>query len=367
MRVSPAAHRQTPPPPAAVPKALPVTMDNVRLPLASRDVGPRAPPPPSPPGLFRRVFRYVSTGFGTAHAVLSKPDLVVTPQSDPLRAPPELGVSQPTTGNLMERMIDGAAFKQALLKRISESHQSIWLNFYLFDPDSEGEPIVQALIAKIKTEHVVVRIIADNREGSRAYVDPCEDMGSAIDRLRAAGADVVRSPARNMSVNHRKIAVFDGQKAIVSGFNFSDRYLRAVPDQQTYHDSGVQLCGPAVLDVAAVFCFSWEDATGQILPLPERLRKLLGHYSDANVQVITHDGQRDRNVENAMLQRIASAQHAIRIANSNPMSGAIEKALKSAIQRGVSVSWIWGRQASDTEGVTSRRTLQNMIDAGAKV
>lgn len=345
----------------------PVTIDNVRLPQATPDTGPRAPPPPAAPGIFKRVYRYAQTVFGTTHAIVGKPELTVTPQSDPLLAPPQMGVSMPTTGNIMDRMIDGAAFSQALLARIAESHESIWLSYYVFDPDSEGEPIVRALIDKMKNEHVVVRLISDNRDGARDYVDPSADMGSAVTRLRAAGADVVRSPTRDMSINHRKIAVFDGHKAMVTGFNFTDRYLRPNPDQQTYHDSGVQVCGPAVLDIAAIFSFSWEDATGQILPLPPRLPKLVGHYSDAAVQTILHDGRRDRNIENALLQRINAAQHTIRLANSNPMSDSIENALEAAIARGVSVEWLWGRQSTATEGVTSRRTLQQMIDAGAKV
>ncbi len=336
--------------------------DPDHLPPPVKDDGPGVPPPPSTPGLAKRLYRYARTGVGLFGSVEFKPTLVVHPEADPMTATGEMGVSRPTRGNITQLLVDGNDFKRAMLDKINHATQSIWLNYYLFDLGKDTADIEAAIVAA-KKRGVRVRLIVDNRDSARDYVDPSTDLGDSVNRLRAAGVEVVRSPTNNLGINHRKIAVIDGQQAIVSGYNFTDNYLRGAPSATTYHDSGVLLCGPAVLDVAAVFADSWQEATHDDLPLPPRLSPMRGAAPDEQIQVVTHDKQRDRNIERELLQRIGSAKDHILFANGNPMTASIEEALVSAMNRGVKITWITGAQLTDSEGVGAERSIANLIAA----
>jgi cardiolipin synthase len=97
--------------------------------------------------------------------------------------------------------------------------------------------------------------------------------------LSQAGARVERFmpllhlPFRGQSNlrNHRKIAVFDGQRAIVGGMNLGREYLGPTPDPERWRDLSLLVSGAAVAELDAVFRADWEFACGERLSAPERL------------------------------------------------------------------------------------------------
>lgn len=72
--------------------------------------------------------------------------------------------------------------------------------------------------------------------------------------------------------NHRKIAIFDGQRAIVGGQNLAIDYIGPTPHDGRFRDFGALLDGPAVADLTRIFLSDWCFATDE---RPEKYREKL--------------------------------------------------------------------------------------------
>ncbi len=297
--------------------------------------------------------------WGFLRGLFHKRALAVPLEPDPVRAPPEPGVSTPVQGNTLELFIDGDAFERNLTTQIDAARQSVWLAYYLFDM-KEGSA-VEAAIVRALERGVTVRIVADDRDTAGEFIQP--RLNPTLERLRAAGAQIVHARTTGVAVNHRKLGVFDGRKAVVTGMNLTSNYTKG----GAYHDAGVLLEGPAVRDVAEAFAESWQTSGGRPIALPPRSAKTHGAHSDAWVSMIRHEGQKDRNIERELLQRIDASTRTIRLANPFGMTDAIEEALIRAQQRGVRVEWLWGWQFTREDAVMSLDTIRRLLAADVAI
>ena len=92
-------------------------------------------------------------------------------------------------------------------------------------------------------------LIGDQRRGVRVTVigDPTVTVTAQTrDLLRAAGVTVVDYPVRPMMIDHVKLLIVDGQVALVGGINWGAQ-------SSSNHDFDVELHGPAVTNLSAVF------------------------------------------------------------------------------------------------------------------
>ncbi|HEX2671257.1 MAG TPA: phospholipase D-like domain-containing protein, partial [Polyangiaceae bacterium] len=134
--------------------------------------------------------------------------------------------------------------------------------------------------------------------------------------------------------NHRKIAVFDGERAIVGGMNLGHEYLGPSPDPERWRDLSLLVSGEAVADLDAVFRADWEFACGERLPAPARLAG-----GEIPVRVVTSgpDVANDP-IYDADLSAIFRAEHRIWIATPYFVPDeALLRALMIAVRRGVEV------------------------------
>jgi cardiolipin synthase len=95
----------------------------------------------------------------------------------------------------------------------------------------------------------------------------------ALARLRAAGGRVARfmpllhEPFRGQANlrNHRKIAVFDGERAIVGGMNMAGEYMGPKPRADRWRDLSIVVSGPVVATLDTIFRADWEFASREVL------------------------------------------------------------------------------------------------------
>src|SRR5215813_4761926 len=66
--------------------------------------------------------------------------------------------------------------------------------------------------------------------------------------------------------DHRKIAVFDGERVFAGGRNLADEYLGPKPDAQRWADFSFVLEGPAALHYGQIFRYDWAFASREQLP-----------------------------------------------------------------------------------------------------
>jgi cardiolipin synthase len=171
------------------------------------------------------------------------------------------GACPPVGGNAIRLLTTGEEAYTALENHILAARHSIHITTFILGRDNVGRRIVQ-LLAQRAREGIKVRLLLDALGcflSSRSFVDP----------LRAAGGEVVRflpvlplQPRFSANLrNHRKIAIFDHQTAIVGGHNLAREYMGPTPFRKRFHDFGAVIEGPAAELLHEVFLADWSFAS----------------------------------------------------------------------------------------------------------
>ena len=178
------------------------------------------------------------------------------------------GLPPTRSGNSVRLFDDGVAAFEHLLDCISRAQHSIHIQTFILATDTTGQAIVEAL-ARQAARGVEVRLLVDAVGSWRAR------LGLLRRVTRAGGHAAVFLPAfafwRRGSANlrnHRKIAVFDGQCALVGGMNLANEYMGPCASAERWIDTTSEYRGPVVGDVARVFADDWAFATGETLATP---------------------------------------------------------------------------------------------------
>jgi len=198
------------------------------------------------------------------------------------------------TGNQVTPLRDGADAFAATFAAIHQAQHYIYLEYYILeDVSANGEQLSDLLIARQK-QGVHVDVMYDSL-GSLST--PHE----FFDRLSAAGITVRQfntfsalSPYSSLNNrDHRKILVADGHTAIIGGVNLSTDYQSstgsgpsgsapssssateapaAANEREPWHDTDLQIDGPAVRELKRLFEQHWKSQGGtaeELMPDPE--------------------------------------------------------------------------------------------------
>lgn len=168
----------------------------------------------------------------------------------------------PITGNKLLPLKDGPATFNAIFDAIERAQHFVHIQYYIFEDGDLAQTFLSLLERKEK-EGVTVRLLYDgigSRELSKKY----------ITALKRAGIEVYGFlPMRFGSVissvnyrNHRKIVIVDGLVAFTGGINVSDKYIKGDAELGIWHDMHLQLNGPIVNSLQAVFAMDWSFASG---------------------------------------------------------------------------------------------------------
>lgn len=184
-------------------------------------------------------------------------------------------------GNSVVLLHDGVEAYRQFCREIDGAKKSIDIATYILGRDAVGRSIVRRLTTKAR-EGVRVRLLIDAlgsfgaREG---MFDDFRRAGGRIERFIPLSPFVAKASA-NLR-NHRKIAVFDGKRAIVGGQNMDRRFLSPHTSRKLFADLGLVVAGPAVAAIHEVFAGDWAFASGEEIasvmpegtPLPEQAGK----------------------------------------------------------------------------------------------
>ena len=176
--------------------------------------------------------------------------------------------SLPIEGNAVRLLQDAAENYPAWLAAIRGAEHSILFENYIFDDDVVGREFAEALAARARAG-IDVRIVYDWWGSYRAH--------ALWPLLTAAGAHVlafnrlrIDSPLGWVSRDHRKTLTVDGRIAFVSGLCVSAKWLGDPARQmEPWRDTGIEIRGPAVAEIAQAFATVWQACGGD--PLPQDL------------------------------------------------------------------------------------------------
>jgi cardiolipin synthase len=172
-------------------------------------------------------------------------------------------------GNCVRLLRDAAENYPAWLEAIASAERYVYFEAYIMRDDVSGRQFADALIAKAR-EGVTVRLLYDwmgalGKTPSRFWTS-----------MRAAGVDVrcfnpftLASPLGWVHRDHRKSIVVDGTVAFVTGLCVGDAWV-GDPERGVapWRDTGVEVRGPAVAEVARAFAEVWGVA-GPAIPRGE--------------------------------------------------------------------------------------------------
>jgi cardiolipin synthase A/B len=172
-------------------------------------------------------------------------------------------------GNAVRLLRDAAENYPAWLAAIRSARRTVHFENYMIHDDEVGRRLATAFVERAR-DGVRVRLLYDwlgslGKAGGRFWR-----------RLREGGVDVrcynpprLSQPLGWVARDHRKCLVVDGEAAFVTGLCVGTRWEGA-PERGLpgWRDTGLEVRGPAVAEVANAFADSWA-ATGAPLPPDE--------------------------------------------------------------------------------------------------
>lgn len=293
------------------------------------------------------------------------------------------GEAQLLRGNTARLLVDGPATFAAMKAAIAGARQRILVEFYIVEDEGVAAEVA-ALLREKAAAGVSVALMYDS-------VGSLGTASAFFDRLRDGGVAVCAFNPINplerpghwglLQRNHRKMLAVDSDVAFTGGINLSNVYAegsfgsarRAKPPQdverQGWRDTQVELHGPVVPALAAVFRESWlrQGCEGQLPPAPaprvaapgQRVIKLVAGDPDHGVNP----------TYKTLLNGIDASQRSVQLTMAYFAPGPeLIEALCDAARRGVAVSLVLpGR--SDVKMVlhAARSRYAQLLDAGVQI
>ena len=276
----------------------------------------------------------------------------------------------PFKDNKTDIFTSGEAFFQSLINDISHAQHHIHIDMYIWEDDTIGNKVADALIARAK-EGVAVRVVYDDvgcwRVPQRFF-----------SRMSREGISVqpfmpVHFPTLTRRVNyrnHRKVIVIDGQVGYIGGMNIADRYVHGIGDQE-WRDTMLRIVGGAVYGLQRTFLIDWYFVSRTLITDSDYYPPVkLQQPNDCVAQVVTSSPAADfPNIMQGYVRIIMEAKNYVYIQTPYFMPNEpVLFALKTAALGGVDVR-IMVPERCDAFFVewASRSYLREVVEAGVKV
>lgn len=242
-------------------------------------------------------------------------------------------------GHQVELLQSGEPFFAAVEKVINEARHFIHLHTYLIDEDETGIRIINSLI-RASERGVRTYLLLDafgTKYLSKELLDRIE--GSGI-LFRFYSPTLVTKGFQLSLRLHSKVVLADGEKAIIGGLNFADRYYgtKTLP---AWLDFAVLVKGPECIKLLAVVKRLWNKT---FISSRERSREQVHstpyHSENVKVRILVNNWYRNKmEILKSYRSAIRHAETGILIFASYFLPGRNERRLlKNASQRGVDIT-----------------------------
>jgi cardiolipin synthase len=150
------------------------------------------------------------------------------------------GLALEVAGNRLTLLADGPERLTALLELVESARSSLRFLYYMFMDDAAGTKVRDALIAAAR-RGVRVSLLVDGfgSTANRDFFRPLEEAGATFCRFSP------KFGRRYLLRNHQKLALADGERVIIGGFNVSDEYFGTV-QSGAWRDIGLRVEGDSV-------------------------------------------------------------------------------------------------------------------------
>ncbi len=193
-----------------------------------------------------------------------------------------------------------------LLQDIDQAKSSINMEYYIWEPDTIGTRIRDALVKKAQ-QGILIHLHLDgigSAKANRRFWRP----------LLQAGGQVVyfnRFVLRRRSGNfrtHRKIVVIDGRIGYCGGMNIAELHSEEFLGDKAWRDTHLRLEGPAVRGLQMVFNEGWHDTANELLEGPKYCPSI-APQGEHQVQVVSSGPDEDRNAIHKLFASAIFSSH----------------------------------------------------------
>lgn len=181
------------------------------------------------------------------------------------------GACPPIGGNKIQFLTTGEQAYRALAAQIAAAQHSIHITTFILARDDTGKRIIK-LLAERARDGVRVCLLLDAVGcifSSRGFCNPLRQAGGEVRTFMPVFPFFTTRSSANLR-NHRKIAIFDQQTAIVGGHNLAREYMGPTHHRRRWRDFGALIEGPSVALLEEVFLADWAFAGNE--PLHEAHR-----------------------------------------------------------------------------------------------
>jgi cardiolipin synthase len=266
----------------------------------------------------------------------------------------------------VEWLDEGTLAYEAFLREILAAKRSIRIVTFVVGDDATGCSLLEAL-AKRAAEGIEVRLLLDDLlrfHAPRRLIAKLVAAGGRVERFMP----LLHVPLRGRANlrNHRKIAAFDGERAIIGGMNLADEYMGPRPSEGRWRDLSILVSGEVVATLDHVFRADWEFACGEQLKPSEASLKV----GPIPMSVVPSgpDAPTDP-IYDAILTAIFRAEHRFWVATPYFVPDEpLVRALAVAARRGVDVRLIVPAHSNHAlADLAAAPYLRDLAQAGASI
>lgn len=288
-----------------------------------------------------------------------------------------LGAQPVLAGNSATVTIDYEGSFAAMAQAIDAAKDYVHVEFYILQHDKTTDVIFQAL-RRAKDRGVTVRVLLDHIASvsnplvkeTRKSLDEVATQWSYMLPVRPLRGEYQRPDLRN----HRKILVIDGKVGFMGSQNMVDStYNKKANLKKGLHwrDIIVQVRGPIVLGLEAVFQGDWFLETGEVLTdLKEEKVPTIDRSGTLLCQIVpSGPGYGDENNLQVFVALMYTAQKRISITSPYFVpDSSIMHALRAATARGVEVE-LFVSETGDQAMVyhAQRSYYDELLRAGVRI
>jgi len=282
-----------------------------------------------------------------------------------------------------ERIFEnGSDYFNALIHDINQATQSIDLETYIFNKDTIGKRIADAL-CHAALRGVSVRVLVDGAGSPYWSATLARTLEKSAVKTKVFHPfpwqlwNWSRSVAKTHflfkgiylmftanSRNHRKICVIDSKIAYVGSVNINECHLTAEEGGKNWRDTAVCLTGIDLSELQKAFEIAWTHRT-----ITERLRDAFQHIRREPRMRLNYTRHRRRILHKNLLRRMRLAQRRIWITNAYFVpDNFLLKRLKEAANNGIDVRILLPEKSNVSIVKWASTTFYfNLLKAGIKI
>lgn len=243
----------------------------------------------------------------------------------------------PSVGNEISFFEGQENIYQALTQAIEKATRSVFLEYYIFRPDTVGTHFKELLIKKAQ-EGVTVKLLVDHVGSfslSSKFIKPLLDAGVEVSFF---GTLTLKRPWAFQLRNHRKLAIIDGEIVFTGSQNICSDFKLWRIRKLDWIDNQFVIQGPAVDQMETVFLEDWEFSTGHTHPIAA-IEPMERKEGTTTIQILpTGPDGPSHAFEKILMALIHAANKRITLLSPYfmPTEGVV-LSLEAAVRRGVQV------------------------------